>query len=138
MTLRFTTKDEKLFSRECDRPPGLSGRIQKRAGPLLERQSNFPARLLLENHQMILGVGQLSDTDRIAPEDLGRDIGRIIARTENNDPSARKLLQQTFEIAICRNQDKVVSRGIVQNPTISGACEPVSKRTFGPREQVAQ
>lgn len=83
---------------------------------------------------MILGSGQLSDTDRIAPNHLGRNISWIIAGTENDDPGARDLPQQTFEIAVCRNQDEVVSGGVVQNPAIAGTSKPVSKRTFGLRE----
>ena len=80
---------------------------------------------------MILSAAQLSDTDRIAPKQLGRNIGWIIAGTENDDLGARDLLQQTFEIAVCRNQDEVVSGGLVQNAAIAGARKPVSKRTFG-------
>jgi len=58
---------------------------------------------------MILGTGQLSDTDRIAPKHLGRNPGWIIAGTENNDIGARQSAQQAFEISVCRNQDKVAA-----------------------------
>jgi hypothetical protein len=68
---------------------------------------------------MILSAAQLSDTDRIAPKHLGRNISWIIAGTENDDLGARDLLQQTFEIAVCRNQDEVVSGGMVQNAAIT-------------------
>jgi len=47
---------------------------------------------------MILGSGQLGNTDRVAPNHLGRNISWIIAGTENDDPGAGDLPQQTFEI----------------------------------------
>jgi len=40
---------------------------------------------------MILGTGQRSDPDRIAPEHFGRNLGRVIAGTENHDPGAGDL-----------------------------------------------
>ena len=91
-------------------------------------------KLLIENDQTILGTLQLSDPDRIAPDHLGRNISWIIAGTENDDFGARDLPQQTFEVAVCRDQDEPVSGGVVQNPAVTGACKPISKRTFGPRE----
>ena len=83
---------------------------------------------------MILRTGQLSDTDRVAPKDLGRHISWIIAGTKNDDPGARNLPQQTFEIAVCRDQNEVVSVSVVQNPPITGTSKPVSERAFGLRE----
>lgn len=67
---------------------------------------------------MILGVGQLGDTDRITPKHLGRNFSWIIAGTENNDLGAGDLPQQALEIAVCRNQDEAVSGGVLQNPAI--------------------
>ena len=49
---------------------------------------------------MVLGAGQLGNTDGIAPKHLGRNIGWVIARTENDDLGARDLPQQTLEIAV--------------------------------------
>ena len=83
---------------------------------------------------MILGSGQLSETDRIAPKCLGRNLSWIIAGTENDDLSARDLRHQTFVIAVCRDKDEAAGGGIVQNPAIAGTSKPITKRTFGPRE----
>src|SRR5450759_4182294 len=97
------------------------------------------ARLLtVENDQMNLGVGQLSNTDRIAPKHFGRNLSWIIAGTKNDDPGAGDLRQQTFEIAIRRDQDQVVSGSVVQNPPIAGTSQPVSERALGLGEKVAQ
>jgi hypothetical protein len=84
------------------------------------------------------GTLQLSDADRIAPKHIGRNIGGIIAGAEDDHLGAGDLPQQTFEIAICRNQDEAVSGGIVQDSAVACASEPVSERTFGIGEQVAQ
>src|SRR5712692_678449 len=46
----------------------------------------------------------------------------------------RDLPRQTFEIAVCRDQDEPVSGSVVQNPAIAGTSKLVSKRTFGLRE----
>jgi hypothetical protein len=86
--------------------------------------------LLVENDQMILGAGQFSDTDRIAPEHFGRNPSWIITGTENDDLGARDLPQQTFKIAVCRDQDEVVSGGVVRNPAIAGTGKPVLKGTL--------
>jgi len=83
---------------------------------------------------MLLGTPQLSDTDRIAPKHLGRDVGRIVAGTKNDDLGAWDLPRQTFEIAVCRDQNEVVSGGVIQNSAITGTNKPISKRTLGPRE----
>ena len=80
---------------------------------------------------MILGTGQRSDTDRIAPEHFGRNSSWVITGTENDDPGATDLPQQTFEIAVCRDQNEVVSGGVVQNPAIAGTGKPVLKCTLG-------
>jgi hypothetical protein len=37
---------------------------------------------------MIVGTGHCSDTDRIAPKNVGCNLGRIIAGTENNHVGA--------------------------------------------------
>src|SRR6266852_2394879 len=87
---------------------------------------------------MILGTWQLSDTDRIAPKHLGRNLGWIIAGTENNDVGPRESAQQPFEIAVCRDQDKVGRTCVFENPEIASTSKPVSKRTFGLREKIAQ
>src|SRR5216684_6381142 len=78
-------------------------------------------QLLVENDQMILGTRQLSDTDRIAPKHLGRNIGWIITGTKNDDLGARDLPRQRFEIAVCRNQDEPVSGSVVRNPAIAAS-----------------
>jgi hypothetical protein len=79
---------------------------------------------------MILGAGQLGDAYSIAPEHPGGDVSWIIAGSENDDSGARNLFRQTFEIAVCRDQDEVVVDGVLQNPAIARTRKPVSKRTF--------
>src|SRR5450759_3237948 len=96
------------------------------------------SKLTVENDQMNLGVGQLSNTDRIAPKHFGRNLSWIIAGTKNDDPGAGDLRQQTFEIAIRRDQDQVVSGSVVQHPRIAGTSQPVSERALGRGEKVAQ
>lgn len=91
-------------------------------------------QLPVENYHVVLGARQLSDTDRIAPKHPGRNISWIIAGTKNDDLGARDLPHQKLEIAVCRDQNEVVSSGVVQNPAIAGTSKPVSKRTFGLRE----
>jgi hypothetical protein len=46
----------------------------------------------VENYQLVLGVNQLSDTDGVAPNHLGRDLSWVIAGTENDDLGAGDLL----------------------------------------------
>jgi hypothetical protein len=87
---------------------------------------------------MVLGTRQFSDADRIAPKHLGSNISWIIAGTKNDDLGAGDLPHQSFEIAICRDQDEAVNSGVVQNPAITGASQPVSKRTFGLGESVSK
>jgi hypothetical protein len=55
--------------------------------------------LLVENDQLILGTGQLSDTDCIAAKHPGRNISRVIAGTKNCDPGSWDLPEQVLEIA---------------------------------------
>jgi hypothetical protein len=95
-------------------------------------------KLPVEDDQVILRTGQLSDTDRIAPKHLGRNLGWIIAGPENNDIGARDSAQQTFEIAVRRDQDKIGCGGEFENPEIARTSKPVSKRPFGLREKIAQ
>jgi hypothetical protein len=45
-------------------------------------------------------------------------------------------LSRRSEIAVCRNQDELVSGGA--NPPIADAGKPISERAFRLREQVAQ
>jgi hypothetical protein len=87
---------------------------------------------------MVLGVEQLSNTNRVAPKHLGRNLGRIIACTENNDLGAGDLAQKALEIGVCRDQNEVVSSGVLENPTIALAGESISKRALRLREKVAQ
>jgi hypothetical protein len=111
--------------------------LQREFGPVSATRLRGQ-QLSVENDQMILGFGQLSDADRIAPKHLGRNIRWIIAPTENDDLGSRDLAQQTFEVAISRDQDEVVSGCVVKNPPIASTGKPVSKRTFGLGEQVLQ
>jgi hypothetical protein len=67
---------------------------------------------LVENDQIVTGVGQPGYTDRITPNYLGRNISWIIAGTKNDDLGARDLPEQTFEIAVRRDQDEVVSGSV--------------------------
>ena len=53
---------------------------------------------------------------------------------ENDDLGNRDTAQQTFEIAIRRDQDEAVCRGVFENSEIAYTSKPVSKRTFGLRE----
>jgi hypothetical protein len=76
---------------------------------------------LVENDQTVLGAGQLRHTDRIAPEHFGCNPSWIITGTKNDDLGATDLPQQTFEIAICRDQDEAVSGGVVQNPAVAAS-----------------
>ena len=94
--------------------------------------------LLMENNHLILGVLQFRKTDRIAPEHLGGHVRGVIARSKYHHLGAGNLSQQSFEIAVCRDQDEVVSYSVVQNPVIPNADKPVSKGAFGFREQIAQ
>jgi len=87
---------------------------------------------------MLLGAGQLGDADRIATEHLGRNVSRIIAGTENDDVGAMDLPPQPFEIAVCRDQDKVVSGGVFQNLAIASTGKAVSKGTLRVRKKVTQ
>ena len=80
---------------------------------------------------MILGIGQFSDPDRIGPEHFGRHLSGIVTGTQNDDSGATDPPQQTFEIAVCRDQDEAVSGGVVQNLAIAGTGKPVLKCTLG-------
>lgn len=91
--------------------------------------------LLFENEQLILGVLQFRETDRIAPKHPGGHVRWVIARSKHDHIGAGNLSQQTFEIAVCQDQDEVVSSGVVQNPAISNASKPVSKGAFGFRQR---
>jgi len=74
----------------------------------------------------------------MAPKHLGGNAGWVLAGTQNDDPGAGDLPQQTCEIVICRDQDEAVGCGVLQNPAITGTGKPVSKCTFGVGEKVAQ
>jgi hypothetical protein len=95
-------------------------------------------KLSIEDDQTILGTGQLSDTDRIAPKHLGRNLGWIIAGSENDYIGARDLAQQTPEIAVGRHEDEVRRGRVFENPEIASTAKAILKRTFGPREKIAQ
>jgi hypothetical protein len=102
------------------------------------RDSSVLIRLFVEDYKLLLGVDQFRDKDGITPKHFSRDLSRIIAGAENNDLGAGDLAQQTFEIAVCRDQDEVVNGGVVQNGAVAGAGEPVSNCAFRLREQVVQ
>ena len=74
----------------------------------------------------------------ITPEDLGGNIRWIVATTKNAHVRASDLFQQALEISICRDQDKVTTGGVFQNPAIPGSSKPVLKSTLRRRKQVAQ
>ena len=99
------------------------------------RQTISERNLGVENDQLILR--QISDADRITPKHVRRDLGWIIAGKENDDFSARELLQQTLKIAVGRDQDEIVRCGVFQNAPIANTGEPISKSAFRFREQVA-
>ena len=75
--------------------------------------------------------------DCIPAKHVRRDVGWIIAGTENDDFSGGKLRQQTLKIAVCRDQDETMCCGVFQNPPIANTGKPISKRAFRFREQVA-
>jgi hypothetical protein len=94
--------------------------------------------LSLDNDQTIAGSGKRSNTNRIASKHLGRNIRRIVARTENDDVCATESAQETFEIVVGRDQDKSACADVLQNPEIAVTCQAIFKRTFGFREEIAQ
>jgi hypothetical protein len=108
--------------------------IPWRGAPPSVRKRSPGQKLPIENDQAILGTLQLSDTARVASDHLSRNISWIIAGTEYDDFGARGLPQQTFEVAVCRDEDEPMSGGIVQDPAVADACKPIPKRTFGLRE----
>ena len=95
-------------------------------------------KLPVKDDQTILGPGQFSDTDRIAPKDLDRNLSWIIARAENDDVGVREPDQQIFEIAVGRHQDEVACRGVFKDFEIASAGKAVSERALGLREQITQ
>ena len=56
---------------------------------------------MVESDQTVLGEQQLRDTNGVASNHLGGNLGWIIARTKNDDLGAKDLGYQTFEIAVC-------------------------------------
>lgn len=86
---------------------------------------------------MIPRSRQFSDEDRIPAQHVRRDLGWIIAGTQNDDSSARELLQETLEIAVSRDQDEAMRRSVFQNPPIATTGKPISKRALRFREKVA-
>jgi hypothetical protein len=75
---------------------------------------------------LILRTRHFGDADCIAPKHVRRDLRWIITRTENDDFSCRELLQQTLKIAVGRNQDEIMRRGVLQNPPIANTGEPIA------------
>ena len=59
--------------------------------------------LPLDEDQLVLRIGQFNDPDRITPKHICRNLGWIIAGTENDDFSRRELFQQTFEVVVGRD-----------------------------------
>jgi hypothetical protein len=92
-------------------------------------------KLPVENNQSILRSRQCSDADGITPNDIRRDLGWIITGTKNGNLGARALLQQSLEIAIGQDQDKIMRCGVFQDSPI--ASEPISESAFRLREQTA-
>src|ERR1017187_9613316 len=113
--------------------PALEGQVPARRGA----PDNLGAKLPAENDQLIPRSRQFSDADRIPAKHLSRDLGWIIAGTQNDDFSARELLQQTLKIAVSRDQDETMCCSVFQNPPIANTGKPISKRAFRFREQVA-
>lgn len=93
--------------------------------------------LPVESDQLILQSGPFSDADRIATKHVGRNLGWIIAGTEDDDISVGELLQQTLKIAVPRDQNDIMRGGVLQNPSIANTGKLASKRTFRLQEQVA-
>jgi hypothetical protein len=88
--------------------------------------------------QAILGTAQLRDTDRIASNHLGRDLGWVITGAENDDLGARDILQQLFEIAVGRDKNEVANSRVFQDSAITGTSKSISKGALGLGEEVAQ
>lgn len=94
--------------------------------------------LSLENDHLTVRSGQFSDTNRITPKYVSRDLCWIIARTKNHDLGAWEVLQQTFKVAVRRDQNEVMRSREFQNSPIAKTRKPISKRTLRFREQVAR
>jgi hypothetical protein len=107
-----------------------------KAAPV-SRRTISDRKLPVENDQLIPRSRQFSDEDRIPAQHVRRDLGWIIAGTQNDDSSARELLQETLEIAVSRDQDEAMRRSVFQNPPIATTGKPISKRALRFREKVA-
>ena len=93
--------------------------------------------LSVENDQLILRSGQFSDADRITPKHVRGDFRWIVAGMENDNFSARELLQETLKIAVGRDQDEIMRCGVFQNSPIANTGEPIAKSAFRFREEIA-
>src|ERR1700691_1760522 len=107
-----------------------------KAAPV-SRRTISDRKLPVENDQLIRRSRQFGDADRIPAKHVRRDLGWIIAGTQNDDFSARELLQETLEIAVSRDQDETMRRSVFQNPPITTTGKPISKRALRFTEEVA-
>jgi hypothetical protein len=60
----------------------------------------------IENDQLIVRSGQCRDTNRVTPQHVSCDLSWINAETKDDDSSLREPTQQTYKIAVGRDQDE--------------------------------
>ena len=94
--------------------------------------------LSVEDRKTITRLYQFRDTNRISAQNARGDCRRIIARPKHHSTHLLKLRQESFEIAVRRNQNKPTGSRVVQYSRIALTGETISQCALGSGEKMGQ